>query len=299
MIHRNTSRSAFTLIELLVVIAIIAILAAILFPVFAQAKEAAKKTSCLSNTKQIGLAYIMYANDYDDTMATGVYSDADAPAGSPFGGTTPLYEYWFDASYNYFTSTKGSQLYPYTKNIQIGSCPSAAGLENNGLPIDYGFNANILSGYDYYTGAAYPGPNTSSPNYSMITTTAETILIGDSESVKDDFTAMAVGGDLEFGFATQGGAHGLHSNQANIGWLDGHSKSMQVSQDLNYDAALEQHWSLPTGIVSAWHAGDILKHPLPPTPNEAAWDPSSGGWSRTPAAAAAGYYYQMVKTTSG
>ena len=62
---RHLSR-AFTLIELLVVIAIIAILAAILFPVFAQAKEAAKKTMCLSNEKNIGLAIMMYSNDYDD-----------------------------------------------------------------------------------------------------------------------------------------------------------------------------------------------------------------------------------------
>ena len=61
-------KKAFTLIELLVVIAIIAILAAILFPVFAQAKEAAKKTSDLSNLKQFGLASIMYADDYDDAL---------------------------------------------------------------------------------------------------------------------------------------------------------------------------------------------------------------------------------------
>src|ERR1700744_1585713 len=61
-------RKAFTLIELLVVIAIIAILAAILFPVFAQAKMAAKITSALSNAKQLGTAYLMYTNDNDDTF---------------------------------------------------------------------------------------------------------------------------------------------------------------------------------------------------------------------------------------
>lgn len=64
----SAMKRAFTLIELLVVIAIIAILAAILFPVFAQAKEAAKKTTCLSNSKQMGFALFMYANDSDDML---------------------------------------------------------------------------------------------------------------------------------------------------------------------------------------------------------------------------------------
>lgn len=62
------NRKGFTLIELLVVIAIIAILAAILFPVFAQAREKARQTSCLSNTKQIATSILMYAQDYDETL---------------------------------------------------------------------------------------------------------------------------------------------------------------------------------------------------------------------------------------
>lgn len=67
-------RNGFTLIELLVVIAIIAILAAILFPVFAQARESARTTSCLSNMKQIGLGVKMYAQDYDEEFPMGTYN---------------------------------------------------------------------------------------------------------------------------------------------------------------------------------------------------------------------------------
>src|SRR5580658_9982218 len=77
-------KKAFTLIELLVVIAIIAILAAILFPVFAQAKEASKKTVCLSNNKQIGLGLYMYCNDYDDMLPMANYPEATTNAPSAF-----------------------------------------------------------------------------------------------------------------------------------------------------------------------------------------------------------------------
>ncbi|MEA3401690.1 MAG: DUF1559 domain-containing protein, partial [Armatimonadota bacterium] len=72
-------RRGFTLIELLVVIAIIAILAAILFPVFSRAREKARQASCLSNLKQIGLATIMYATDYDDTMPLTCMPHAGTP----------------------------------------------------------------------------------------------------------------------------------------------------------------------------------------------------------------------------
>jgi len=106
---------AFTLIELLVVIAIIAILAAILFPVFAQAKQAAKKTACLSNEKQLGLASLMYMNDYDDHIF--FYASTRTPSASRSGAVLPTAASvhpvrWFNA------------LSPYTKNLDIFTSPS-------------------------------------------------------------------------------------------------------------------------------------------------------------------------------
>lgn len=99
-----TYRRAFTLIELLVVIAIIAILAAILFPVFAQAREAARKTQCLSNTKQFGTAVMMYVQDYDELYPLSLY-----PAN--IGGSMRAFSV-FDA------------VVPYSKNAGIVACPS-------------------------------------------------------------------------------------------------------------------------------------------------------------------------------
>src|SRR4051812_45926914 len=105
MLHRL--RRAFTLIELLVVIAIIAILAAILFPVFARAREAARATSCKSNLRQIGTAHQMYAQDYDERYS-GSYSQI--PGGSP-GGCGGARISWTEL------------IYPYVKNGGVFSCP--------------------------------------------------------------------------------------------------------------------------------------------------------------------------------
>jgi prepilin-type N-terminal cleavage/methylation domain-containing protein/prepilin-type processing-associated H-X9-DG protein len=104
-------KRAFTLIELLVVIAIIAILAAILFPVFAQAKEAAKKTQCLSNTRQIAIGLMLYCNDYDDRMP-GLLA-AIPPIN---GGNT---------SWPYIPYDR--QIAPYVKNDDIYRCPGDGG----------------------------------------------------------------------------------------------------------------------------------------------------------------------------
>jgi prepilin-type N-terminal cleavage/methylation domain-containing protein/prepilin-type processing-associated H-X9-DG protein len=111
-------RRGFTLIELLVVIAIIAILAAILFPVFAKAREKARQTSCLSNLKQLEVGMIMYKEDYDQKNVSAALPTTDAvtPNG-PYGPTSCGNHYWwFD------------MIYPYVKNSQIILCPSDSGV---------------------------------------------------------------------------------------------------------------------------------------------------------------------------
>lgn len=105
-----TGRKGFTLIELLVVIAIIAILAAILFPVFAQARERARAISCLSNTKQIGLAEMMYLQDYDEVFWSDPW-----PGSGQFGIPNPA---------NNGTTFWSDLLQPYIKNTGVFSCPS-------------------------------------------------------------------------------------------------------------------------------------------------------------------------------
>ena len=103
-------RQGFTLIELLVVIAIIAILAAILFPVFAQARERARAISCISNTKQLGLAELMYVQDYDETFFSNPW-----PGGGQNGIVNPA---------NNGTTFWSDLLQPYIKNTGVFSCPS-------------------------------------------------------------------------------------------------------------------------------------------------------------------------------
>lgn len=138
----STRLRAFTLIELLVVIAIIAILAAILFPVFAKAREKARQTACLSNNKQIGLALMQYVQDYDSTMPDG--NVLAGPSGNVYGDPSnprPAGGYAIGRGY-------AGQIYPYIKNGQLFKCPSDAydGPNTaNTVPVSYAFNRNLAA----------------------------------------------------------------------------------------------------------------------------------------------------------
>jgi prepilin-type N-terminal cleavage/methylation domain-containing protein/prepilin-type processing-associated H-X9-DG protein len=161
---RRTAHRGFTLIELLVVIAIIAILAAILFPVFARARENARRSSCQSNLKQIGLGVMQYTQDYDERYPSAMYASKywdgpgtwisatagdGTPGGTyvvqvPTGGSPANYKSWADS------------IFPYIKSTQLLRCPSAS-TEPNAM--SYAYSGGI-SGTHYrnYQSAVPPGP---------------------------------------------------------------------------------------------------------------------------------------------
>jgi prepilin-type N-terminal cleavage/methylation domain-containing protein len=150
MHYHPSSNKAFTLIELLVVIAIIAILAAILFPVFAQAKDAAKKSVGLSNVKQIDTGYILYTNDFDDTYIFSV-----TERNSPQYGTSET-----QAQAAAFSSR--ALTFPYTKSDQIWKDPSTQPWPAVGpqqwYTVDYGTNFNE-GNFQNLEGTAYKAAN--------------------------------------------------------------------------------------------------------------------------------------------
>jgi len=207
------STNGFTLIELLVVIAIIAILAAILFPVFAQAREKARQTSCLSNCKQMGLATMMYVQDYDETFPIALYFTADASG--------PC------------TMTSYHEVVPYQKNAQMQICPSdssqldvAAALNNLHAPPACATSAPLakVSYQPNYAVIPFANPP-GSPNIQVVTLAQINFPAQTSEF--SDATVSAGGSYPLLSAPIQG----RHMGNVNAVFVEGHAKVVKAKPD--------------------------------------------------------------------
>ncbi len=290
MKSRQTTRRFFTLIELLVVIAIIAILAAILFPVFAQARDKARQISCLSNAKQIGVSLMMYVQDYDETFPTA----------------------WGQYGTNHYIS----ELQPYIKNgygnpgvlasaTGVWQCPSASTIGTNRVSAALTTNANLM-GVGYNWGPI--SPEHQALSLAAINRPAEVVAIGETNRVMfgdgsadtgTDFVRIGVGGsggdvngDRDCGtdaracqwYALQGKCYdytnfektikdpnitgwrqkqlafrhnrsGFKTGIANIVYADGHAKGA------TYGSVTARHW-LPQLSDEAANAADAFQRTL-------------------------------------
>ena len=213
---RRTGKAGFTLIELLVVIAIIAILAAILFPVFARAREKARQTQCLSNLKQLTLGVLMYIQDYDETFPLLM-----VPVGA---GVETVFQ----------------TVQPYIKNEQIGRCPSerasfqcpngvtpsgsslfldfstwrAIGLTNC-YDVSYGVNERLISAGTSYTATAL----------AAVQYPASTPLAFDGYSSTGTHTYANSGPLPPPGMGGGWYAAWRHNGTMNVSFVDGHAKA--------------------------------------------------------------------------
>ena len=253
------NKAGFTLIELLVVIAIIAILAAILFPVFAQAREKARQISCISNLKQIGLALIQYQQDNDETLCNAWYGTNGWQASDP---ATGKYK-WMDA------------VYPYVKSTGVFSCPDDSG---GLMPQDGNANSSVAGSAtgkyipyfqlkqpddthygSYAMNSAYfdngditlRGPGTGqgiSITIAQLQSPASTIWVTDGEGYQVSWNMEdAPGGNVKptmyKGYLTLGRTWNCtdapaiqrHQNTTDMLFCDGHAKSMRLEQTTALD----------------------------------------------------------------
>lgn len=284
MPSRTNTRGGFTLIELLVVIAIIAILAAILFPVFAQAREKARQTSCLSNNKQLGLALLMYVQDYDETWPRNddcINNGMVAPPGAPataigctaapyFGDRVNHYKWW------YWT-------YPYTKNVQINFCPSRQydkSAWNNAAEIDgagYGLNLGLTGSLNTWTttgtsltkagafrnswtGGTLSGVNNSAEAMLLMETNIPGVgayNIGSAQQTSYPIATREYWAKLMKPAGVVDKKYAPHADGVIVAYCDGHSKYMKVDDFLGKCPTSAQYGGapVPTSEVMSWTTG--------------------------------------------
>jgi len=226
--QRQTQREGFTLIELLVVIAIIAILAALLFPVFARAREQARKAACLGNFRQIGLAMMMYTQDYDEVLAP--FSQGSGYQGSlGYGGADGIR--WADI------------IFSYVKNKQVFDCPS----DSKHFDTHSGGSYFDITKYSY----GYASPSSGAAEYGVaaralaeIEDPAGTIMFAEDGRQDPGVDAESIGREIPNGADSMetlagrvngmrhtGASQGDYGKHAfNAAYCDGHAKFVRLTE---------------------------------------------------------------------
>jgi prepilin-type N-terminal cleavage/methylation domain-containing protein/prepilin-type processing-associated H-X9-DG protein len=225
----------FTLIELLVVIAIIALLAAILFPVFARTRENARRASCQSNLKQVGMGMIQYSQDYDERVPDSWY-------GAGNGASTPggVRYKWMDA------------IYPYVKSTQIFTCPSDSTskftlAQDLTGPSDNDYGSYIINAVNWQESMELRGPGSGGFLLTVVEAPASTLWVTDgngqfhltwaTKSENPPVTVNSRGQRQLMGKPTSAPVAGAlverHLDTSNVLYCDGHVKAMKMTSILN------------------------------------------------------------------
>jgi prepilin-type N-terminal cleavage/methylation domain-containing protein/prepilin-type processing-associated H-X9-DG protein len=237
-------RKGFTLIELLVVLGIIALLAALIFPVFAQAREKARQATCTNNLRQIGMGVMQYMHDYDGMIFPQDSANGIAPPPA-------IYTCWWFHTDGVSENFSESYLGPYVKEQSLLNCPSIPLEVNDAIYPAYGINHWIWYPHRPYYNTEQPGDRRPI-TFSDIEMPGETLLFGDAACYSYDKLdrAIAISPDVD----TCAAAHGRHSGFANVLWLDGHVHALKPV--LIYDS----QYASEAGAEEA-HVGRLLKYP--------------------------------------
>jgi prepilin-type N-terminal cleavage/methylation domain-containing protein/prepilin-type processing-associated H-X9-DG protein len=252
MFRRPRSRRGFTLIELLVVIAIIAILAAILFPVFAQARDQARQTTCLNNCKQLGTALQMYAQDYDEGLPSWSFGKLLS---------SPIFKDW-----GY--STWVPAMMPYVKNTGVFACPNGpttgtswpnqaiAGPKGNQMVVNLAISEYIENADHGFSTLAQLSGAKNGP--SDVTVIAESCFNGIYQDWSDGFKIPDRPSNFglwrfycsKLGGATCQGRHKGHG--INAVYADGHAKFTPGEKIYGGDAD-KREWPIVNPNTTPWH----------------------------------------------